>query len=268
MPRSCFRHRGCWVTALACALVFAAGPARADTADELAHKHFESGAAYLEQSDYESALREFNKAYELSKRAEILLNVATVNERMNKLKDAIAALEQYLAEAPQGEHAETVRIRVENLKKRVAAEPTPSPPPPAPATAAPTPTSTATSSSSPTPTSTPPPTSSPSRTPAIILFATGGALAVGSIVTGILAKGEHSNAEETCSPNCTDDQLSTGRTLAITSTVLTGAAVVAASVGAVLFFGASSNDHAATATPRVAVGATPQGVSATARWRF
>src|SRR6185503_20729921 len=110
MPRSCLRYRERWVTALVCALVLTAGAARADTADELAHKHFESGAAYLEQSDYESALREFSKAHELSKRAEILLNVATVYERMNKLKDAVAALEQYLAEAPQGEHAETVRI--------------------------------------------------------------------------------------------------------------------------------------------------------------
>jgi len=87
-------------------------------------------------------------------------------------------------------------------------------------------------------------------------------------VTGVLAKSEHTNAEETCSPNCTDDQLSSGRTLAVTSTVLTGAAVVAASIGAVLFFGANSDEHASTATPRVAIGATPQGASATARWRF
>jgi tetratricopeptide (TPR) repeat protein len=131
------------LTALVCAFVLTAGVARADTADELAHKHFESGAAYLEQADYESALREFNKAYELSKRAEILLNVATVNERMSKLKDAVTALEQYLAVAPQGEHAETVEIRIENLKKRIAAEPAPSPAPtaaaPAPAPPPPTP---------------------------------------------------------------------------------------------------------------------------------
>ena len=264
MPGSRFWNRERWVTALVCALVLAASTARADTADELAHKHFESGAAYLEQSDYESALREFNKAYELSKRAEILLNVATVNERMNKLKDAIAALEQYLAAAPQGEHAETVRIRVENLKKRVSSEPAAPAPTPASSSVTPPPPSTA-----PSPSPSPPPTTSaPSRAPAYVLFATGGALAIGSVVTGILAKSEHSSAEETCSPNCTDDQLSTGRALAVTSTVLTGAAVVAASVGAVLFFGASGSEHASTATPRVAVGATPLGVSATARWRF
>jgi hypothetical protein len=254
-------RRRTWVKAILCALVLVARPALADTADELAHKHFESGAAYLEQSDHESALREFSKAYELSKRPEILLNVATVNERMNKLKDAIAALEQYLVAAPQGEHAETVRIRVENLRKRVASEPAPAPASPSsstiPAPAPPTP-----------PAAPPPSTTSSSRTPAYILFAAGGALAIGSVVTGVLASGEHSNAEETCSPNCTDDQLSTGRALAVTSTVLTGAAVVAASVGAVLFFGASSNEHASTAAPRVAVGATPQGLSATARWRF
>ena len=58
MPSFRLPYRARWVTALACALVLAAGTVHADSADELAHKHFESGAAYLEQADYESALRE------------------------------------------------------------------------------------------------------------------------------------------------------------------------------------------------------------------
>src|SRR5690348_10513279 len=106
MPGAPLLHRGCLVAFLVSALALGSRTARADSADELAHKHFESGAAYLEQADYESALREFNAAYELSKRAEILLNVATVHERTSKLKEAVAALEQYLAAEPQGEHAE------------------------------------------------------------------------------------------------------------------------------------------------------------------
>src|SRR5438045_6655545 len=58
-------------------LLSAAGQAQS-TSDDLARRHFESGAAYLEESDYDNALKAFEKAYELSKRPEILLNIATV----------------------------------------------------------------------------------------------------------------------------------------------------------------------------------------------
>ena len=52
------------LTVLVCALVLAAtAPARAQSsADDLARTHFDSGAAYLEQADYDSALREFRAA--------------------------------------------------------------------------------------------------------------------------------------------------------------------------------------------------------------
>src|SRR5262245_38791742 len=196
MPSFSSGRRERWVTALVCSFVLAAGTARADSADEMAHKHFESGAAYLEQADYESALREFTAAYNLSKRAEVLLNVATVYERMNKLQDAVGSLEQYLAADPQGEHAETVKIRIENLKKRISAEPAPAPASAPPPASSPPP--------SPSPSTTPAPAAHSSKTPAYVLRATGGALAIGSVVTGIMAKSEHSNAEKTCSPNCSD----------------------------------------------------------------
>ena len=109
-------------------LLSLAAPASAQSsADDLARRHFESGVAYLEESDYENALRAFEKSYELSRRPEILLNIAVVHERLGTLSDAIAALRQYLAEAPEGEHVETVRRRIENLEKRLptqsAAEP-------------------------------------------------------------------------------------------------------------------------------------------------
>jgi len=266
MPPSFLRFREPWVTLLLCAAVLTTRPARADSPDDLARAHFESGAAYLEQADYESALREFKAAYDLSKRAEILINVATVHERMGRLEDAVKALEQYLAEEPQGEHAETVKIRIENLKKRLAEAPPQPPPAPVPPQAAPPPPATVEPGPLPAP---PPPVEKPpaSKTPANVLFGVGGAFAIGSVVTGILAENEHSNAEKTCSPTCTDSQLSTGRALAVTSTVLTGAAVVAGSVGAVLFFG-SGDEHASNARPRVAVSVLPGAVSAAANWRF
>lgn len=267
MPIPSLWSRERWVTAILCAFVLTARPASADSPDDLARAHFESGAAYLEQADYESALREFQAAYDLSKRAEILINVATVRERMGKLDEAVHALEQYLAEDPRGEHAETVKIRVENLKKRIASEPPPPAPPPAAAPASPPPAPPSQAAAKPEQPPAPAQAAHVSRMPAYILFSAGGAFAIGSVVTGLLAVHEHSNAETTCSPNCSDSQLSTGRALAVTSTVLTGAAVVAASVGAVLFFG-SAGETSAGASPRVGVAVAPSGLSAAARWRF
>src|SRR5688572_26618057 len=93
-----------WLSALAAVGVLGlVQPALGQDSDELARKHFESGVAYLQESDYENALRAFEKSYELSKRPEILLNIATVNERRNDLKGAITALEKFLATAPESD---------------------------------------------------------------------------------------------------------------------------------------------------------------------
>lgn len=89
------------------------------TSDELGRRHFESGVAYLEESDYDSAITAFQKAYDLSKRPEILLNLATVHERRGDLPSALAALRAFLAAAPDGEHADAVKLRIQNLEKRL-----------------------------------------------------------------------------------------------------------------------------------------------------
>ena len=263
-----------WLTLLACTAVLGlAVPCAAQaSADELARRHFDSGAAYLDQSEYESALREFQKAHELSGRPEILINIATVYERLGRLEEAVQALKDYLQKAPEGAHAETVGIRIKNLEDRIekqkadkAAEPPPTgaaPPEAAPST--PTP--------APAPAAAPPPAADeqaePSRIPAYVLFGVGSVAAAGAVLTGLLANGEYNDAEDSCSPNCSDDDVSTGRTLALTSTILTGVAVVSAAVGAVLFFGSSPDEQARSARPSVAVGIAPGAAAAQARWRF
>src|SRR5882724_6934947 len=106
--------------ALACVLSLLSSTGRAQsTSDDLARRHFDSGVAYLEESDYDNALKSFEKSYELSKRPEILLNIATVHERQSDLPGAITALKSYLEAAPQGEHVDTVKLRIQNLEKRV-----------------------------------------------------------------------------------------------------------------------------------------------------
>jgi hypothetical protein len=225
-------------------------------ADDMAHRHFDSGTAYMEQADYEDALREFQKAYELSGRAEMLINIATAQERLGDLAAAVDSLDRYLKLEPEGDHSETIRIRAENLRKQLEAqresepEPTaePAEPPSAPPPAQPT-ADTGSGSGS-------------SNLPAWILFGVAGASAIGAGVTGAVALGEHSSAKSSCSPTCTDDQLATGRTMALTSTVLTGVAAVAAGVGIVLVL--THDDGEATAsTVAVGVRGSPGSAMAT-----
>src|SRR5262249_354880 len=129
------RYRGTLTVGVCTALAFALAPAGAQTDDENARIHFESGAAYLKQSDNQSALREFQAAYALSKRPALLLNIANVYERMGKPKEAVDALTKYLDD-PKAPDRTTVETRIVNLKKRAEAQPS-APPPSASASAAP-----------------------------------------------------------------------------------------------------------------------------------
>jgi hypothetical protein len=105
-----------------------------------------------------------------------------------------------------------------------------------------------------------------------VLFGVGGVTAAGAVLTGVLANGEYNDAKDTCSPRCTDDDVSAGKTLALTSTILTAVAVVSTSVGAVLYFtGKPAAAEKARPAPRrfdFALGATPRAAGASATWRF
>ena len=277
--------RGRWlVPVLVATLLSSAAPAFGqDSRDDLARRHFESGVAYLQESDYENALKAFDKAYELSKRPEILLNIATVNERKADLPAAVASLEQYLKVAPESTERGTVEARIANLKKRIeeaAAQPSTAPTPDGqPSTQGPTPDRG--------------PTAEPaSDLPAYILLGVGGLAAVGAGVTGFMAKGKYDDAKDECSPSCSDDDLSSSKTLAWTSTALTGVALVSAGIGAVLLLTKDparesvSEAHAKSGAmkrgggteprsrwapkPRwqLGLGVTPGGAAASAHWRF
>ena len=241
------------------------------TSDDLARRHFESGVAYLEESDYDNALKAFQKAYDLSKRPEILLNLATVHERQSDLPGAVASLKQYLEAAPQGEHVETVKLRIQNLEKRLqdqatakeaAAAPPPAPAPPPATHPKPAPSQ---------PAAPPPaPATEPNRLPAFIALGAGGVMAGGSLITGVIAKSKYDDAKNTCGHGCSDDALSSSKTFAITSTVLTGAAVlgVGLGVGLLLATGDSDSNSVGGTKPRIDVALGPRVAAASAMWSF
>jgi tetratricopeptide (TPR) repeat protein len=241
------------------------------TSDDMARRHFDSGVAYLEESDYENALKAFQKAYELSKRPEILLNIATVHERQSDLPAAVASLKAYLEAAPQGEHVETVKLRIQNLEKRAqeqdqarqAAAPTPvAPPPPAspaPQTAAPPAQ----------PEGAPATKPEPNRLPAFIALAAGGVMGGAALATGLIANAKYQDAKSSCQHHCTDDELSSSRTFAVTSTVLTGGAVLGVGLGVVLLLtNPTDADSVGKSRPRFDVALGPRAAAASARWSF
>jgi len=267
------RWRGRRVLAfgLCTALLAGSFPLGAQSDDENARRHFESGAAYLQQSDYENALREFQAAYALSKRPPLLLNIANVYERMGKLQEAVDALSKYLEEDPKSPERTTHETRIANLKKRIEAMPRPAPTPttPAPAASSPPaapPPATAAPVAAPPPA---PPPSEPNRVPAFISFGIGGAAAVGAVVTGLIAKGKYDDADEKCKPSCSDDTVSSIKSMALVSDVLSGVAVVGVGVGAILLLtSGGSRESASGAKPSVGGGVGPHGGRLEATWRF
>ncbi len=250
------------------AVLALSGPALGqESADDLARRHFESGVAYLQESDYDNALKAFQKAYDLSKRPEILLNIATVHERTANLDAALTALNKYLELEPKGEHVDTVKLRIKNLEKRKETEkpaetdvPPPTGPSPSDTTEPPVGASTA------------PPMADrpkPNRMPAYIAFGVGAAAAGGAVVTGLIAQNKYNDAKDSCSPNCSDDQLSSGRSMALVSTVLTGVAVVGAGVGVTLWLTADGKEPThASAAPRLRFGGGLGSAAANATWKF
>jgi hypothetical protein len=258
---------------LCTALLGAVLPAGAQTDDENARIHFEAGASYLKQSDNESALREFQAAYSLSKRPALLLNIANVYERMGKPKEAVDALGKYLEEDPKTADRTTVETRIANLKKRAESLPPPVPPPTTSAPLGPP----AASAGPPAPTvappaapEAPPPAAGPNRVPAYVAFGVGGAAAIGAVVTGVVASGKFSDAEKQCKPSCPDGTVDSIKSTALVSDILTGVAIAGVGVGAVLFFTARSagSEPAAGLRPSLAGGVGPSGGKFEATWRF
>lgn len=250
---------------LICAQFLATPTARAQTSpDDLARQHFGAGAAYFDEAEYEEALKAFKKAYELSRRPRILINISTVYERLNNLPEAIAALDQYLERSPDDADVDTFRRRRDNLQKRLEADrsrqvqPPPAAPTPPPASPGPR---AAVASSAPPP---PEPGFFEARSPySYVALGVGAAAGIAAIATGVLASGEYDDLQARCGDACPRNETDTGRSLAVSSTVLTGVSLVGLGVGTWLWF---TSDRTQSAALRVT--ATPERASAQLTWKF
>ena len=242
--------------AAAISIVLSAGvsaSAQESPLDERARLHFASGASYFDAGNYERALEEFQTAYELSQRAELLYNIYLSHERLGNLDEAITNLEQYLANVEMdAERRAVLEQRLGNLRARATATtgtdttagpgtspdiepdtdttPAPDVTPPAPA---------------------PPPeeaTSSGLSTAALFSFIAAGTGLVLAGVFGTMALVEHNGLEEDCGPTCSDDEVSSLRTFNLIADVSLGVAVLGGILGAVLQATSGGGDDEPTPT--------------------
>lgn len=250
------RRSSRWAVLLASTLSALGPNAHADENDELGRRYFDSGAAYFAEAEYEDALAAFRKAYELSNRPEILLNIASVQERMGDLTEAIATLDEYLSKNADDPEIDTVKKRRENLAKRATRN----------AEAE----RDAAHKSTPAPTQPVAPkheTTTPSRVPAYVMLSLGALSGAGALITGLGAKSEYDTLSSDCElRRCTDNDLATGKSLALASTLLTGVSIVSVGIGAVLWFTQAPAPE--QSSPQVNVAFGPGGGAASAAWRF
>ena len=95
-------------------------PAFAGADDEvIAKEHFRIGLRYYDSERWELAVKEFLRAWELSRRPPLLFNIAKTYERLNDAGRATAFYRQYLKGQPAIEERAEIEASVLRLAKRV-----------------------------------------------------------------------------------------------------------------------------------------------------
>jgi outer membrane biosynthesis protein TonB len=110
------------------AVVALTGPARAESQEEQARRHFVAGQRLYGESRFEEALQEFEVGYRLSPRPEFLVNFAQALRRLGRYDRAIVECERYLATAPPPPLEAEARRLLSSIREeaaRVSAKPEP-----------------------------------------------------------------------------------------------------------------------------------------------
>lgn len=113
-------HRALWLALLLA--IPTPGAAQSDAEDQEARSLFQAGELAYRQGRFERALDYFQRAYELSARPELLFNIANLQERLNRPREALAGFERYLESAPNAENIAFAHGRIEALRTAVAGE--------------------------------------------------------------------------------------------------------------------------------------------------
>jgi len=208
---------------------------------------YEEGVAHFEAGRFDEALEAFTEAYNTSEKADLLYNLAVCCERLGHTDRAVAYYELYLEELPDAEDADSVRGRIEALSGGGAATEEEAAPGSEAAQPGPEPAEAEAEREAGADEEievveeveeieedliveeVPEPEDEGIFWPGAVV-GVGALLLAGGTLTAILAYNEYTGLEETCSPDCTDDQVSSVRELAVASDVqlaLGGAAAFA-----------------------------------------
>lgn len=165
-------------------LMLGASPALAQDAspstDTEAHALFDAGHTAFEDGRFADALTDFERAYELSHRPELLYNIGQCHDHLRHDAEAVSALEGYLAAVPDAPARHMIEGRLAILREAVAHDVAAQPPienEPTPVTTAPA------SSDATTPA---PQTSASGPTAGWVLVGVGAGVAViGAVLVGV-----------------------------------------------------------------------------------
>jgi tetratricopeptide (TPR) repeat protein len=182
-------------------VALAPGPvARAQSNEDVtrARAHYEAGSALYSLGKYDDALREFVSGYQLTHRAEFLVNLGQTYRKLNDAKRALEMYRQYLREAPATDPA---RTQVADLVAALERD-QPSTAPTAPPAVATPPSQVV---------ATPPPTPISHRR-RFVAAPIGTALALGALVTASALEGsiaaDYGSLQHSCSPMCSTSTVS------------------------------------------------------------
>lgn len=85
--------------------------------DERARLHFQAGRSHFGEGAYDRARDEFQRAWELSHRPALLLNLATTHERLARYEDAIENIREYVRLSPDDPDVPQLERRIANLER-------------------------------------------------------------------------------------------------------------------------------------------------------
>jgi len=225
--------------------------------DSEARKRFELGRTFYEAGRFQAAAEEFGEAYRLSGRPQLLYNLYVAHRDAGHWPQATDSLRGYLEKVPDAPDRITLNARLEameaqnEVRKKEQAE-----------------ADTARKRSMLALTR---PVTVHSKVP-LILAATGGALLVGSIITGVIAKNKDSDLDSACAdhgqvcPSWLRDDVNKAHGLAIATDIMWTAGAVAALTGFV--FWRTGKLDTTREVPVASLGVTQHGVTGSLKVRY
>lgn len=273
---------------------FVPAAARAqESTDEEARRHFRLGQAHYDNGSFLEAAQEFEQAYQLSQRPQLLYNVYVAYRDAGDLVRSRDALREYLERVPDAPNAANLRARLESLDRMIeqqgtAAEGTETTPPEGEGATETTPAEGETEAATETGAETEPvdegvPTESPPSSGGgisplpIVVAGVGAAMMVGGAITGALAMSSEDTLDSTCPDRACPPgydfqaEADNGRTLAITTDVLLfggGAVLLGGVVWLVVDLVSGGGDGSGEETPPVTALCGPEGCAIATHFAF